>query len=184
MPVKVEIDAYRFEELSGKPQDRARNWLVEVASEHGWWDSTYEHWIDLLKEKGINTDAEKITFRGFSSQGDGASFTGTIDVPRFMLAHGMVGDNLAVYAAAISGEDVWANLVRVSSGYVHDSTVSLESAGIPGDMEADMQLVCRAWMRKLYYELQKEYDEMTSDPALTELAEANEWMFDEQGRKI
>lgn len=49
-----------------------RNWNVEHID---WHDSTIEHFIQTAKDFGIETDGAQISFSGFWSQGDGASFT-------------------------------------------------------------------------------------------------------------
>ena len=59
--------------LSPAAQERARDWYRENCLDYEWWDSDYDHWKEKLAALGF-TDAD-IKFRGFYSQGDGASFT-------------------------------------------------------------------------------------------------------------
>ena len=70
-----------YKELSAKAQQVAfENW--QPFTDYDWWDTIYEDWTNLLEERGI-TNA-KIQFSGFHSQGDGASFTGMIDLRTLM----------------------------------------------------------------------------------------------------
>lgn len=62
--------------------DKAKEWLRDVNTRDEWWEYTYETWKDALDQIGF-TDAD-ISFHGFCSQGDGASFTSRIDVDRIV----------------------------------------------------------------------------------------------------
>lgn len=76
---------YTFGELialaTSKPDNKslkravetAREWLQEGQTNYDWWSNIYETWISALNQIGF-TDAD-ISFSGFWSQGDGASFT-------------------------------------------------------------------------------------------------------------
>ena len=48
--------------------------LINV--EHDWWDSVYVDFHRICEILGIDLDKDEPSFTGFSSQGDGASFTG------------------------------------------------------------------------------------------------------------
>jgi len=80
--ITKEITLYTFAELvelegtgSGldKACQKAREWLQESQTDHDWWDYTYDTWKSALAQIGFD-DAE-ISFSGFWSQRDGASFT-------------------------------------------------------------------------------------------------------------
>lgn len=62
--------------------EKARQWLQEGATDHEWWEYCYEKWQDALDQIGF-TDA-KISFSGFWSQGDGASFSSGINPERLI----------------------------------------------------------------------------------------------------
>ena len=70
-----ELDAGRikFARLSPKAKERARDNHREGNLDYEWWDHIYEEWITELEEMGWRNP--EINFSGFSSQGDGASFT-------------------------------------------------------------------------------------------------------------
>jgi hypothetical protein len=50
----------------------------EAATDYHWWDSTYDDFIRVAAAFGIPVAKDNISFSGFWSQGDGASFT-TVD---------------------------------------------------------------------------------------------------------
>lgn len=93
MPRKIEKTVYTFKELldaAGDPESpvtskavqRAREWLQEVSTSYDWWDDTFETWKEALDQIGFeNAD---ISFRGFASQGDGASFTANVNLPKLI----------------------------------------------------------------------------------------------------
>jgi hypothetical protein len=62
-----------FEQLNDEAKEQAREWYREGGLDYDWWEHIYEEWTAALKEMGF--DGIDIAFSGFSSQGDGASFT-------------------------------------------------------------------------------------------------------------
>lgn len=76
----IETNLYTFDELSPEAKERAvehvqnNGWMTD----HDWWDCTYDHFREDMKTHGITVD--KMYFSGFCSQGDGAGFTGYIDL--------------------------------------------------------------------------------------------------------
>lgn len=49
----------------------------DINVDHEWWDCTYDDFKRVCEILGIEVDAREPSFRGFWSQGDGASWTGT-----------------------------------------------------------------------------------------------------------
>ena len=96
-----------------------------------WWEYTY----DVAKEDGksLGFDIEKIMFSGFSSQGDGASWTGYIDLLKYIKADVKLVQEPAynILAALIEG-DWLESEVKIDTGvghYCHEHTMSV------GDIE-------------------------------------------------
>jgi hypothetical protein len=79
--ITKEVTLYTFRELvelekagtMRKACEKAREWLQEGATDFDWWDGVYETWTSALEQIGFNSP--EISFSGFWSQGDGASFT-------------------------------------------------------------------------------------------------------------
>lgn len=76
------LDMRKKDQVTQKAVDRARQWLTEVLSDDGWYESTIEDWKTALAQVGF-TDAD-IAFSGFWSQGDGASFTAKLDIAKLV----------------------------------------------------------------------------------------------------
>ena len=79
--ITKEVTLYTFKELVDLEKfgtltracEKARQWLQEGQTDHDWWEHTYATWKSALDQIGFK-DAD-ISFSGFWSQGDGASFT-------------------------------------------------------------------------------------------------------------
>lgn len=88
-------------ELSEQPEspitagavERVRSKLGEWQTNGEWYDYVYELWNEALDQIGF-TDAT-ISFSGFASQGDGASFTSDVDVEKLLwfMTHKIKGKN-------------------------------------------------------------------------------------------
>jgi hypothetical protein len=74
----------KFAELSQRVQEKLLQAEAE-ALDYEWWDCTEEGYKEDGKERGF--DIEKMFWSGFSSQGDGASWVGTVDIKRFLAKH-------------------------------------------------------------------------------------------------
>ena len=62
--------------------ERARGWLRYAATDFDWYEDVLNFWEQALAQIGFeNSD---IAFRGFWSQGDGASFSASVDVDRLV----------------------------------------------------------------------------------------------------
>ena len=83
MTKTVEITLYQFDELSDKAKEKAANYYIEHWMHDEWWDCTYE----AMKEDGHHNygfNVKDIRFSGFWSQGDGASWCGSVNVPAWI----------------------------------------------------------------------------------------------------
>lgn len=237
MPEQMTITVYKFDELEGRAKERAREKLTAWATDHEWWDGVY----DLAKEDGAKRgfEIEDIRFSGFWSQGDGASWTGSVDVKQFLEylleqpedtpAHRWIDADRHRYLCLIElMKDGWVernvNVTRNGYHYVHENTTGpengvdwsalekesgwdsladaetvlhsegiLKGASVVGvaegidvkhlieDLDAKIKEEVRAFSEHIYEQLEAEYDHLTSDEQLTEMAEANDYRFDEDG---
>ena len=117
MPTEITITAYKFNELDERAKSKVRNWYCENAMHHEWWDSVYEE----AKHDGdkLGFEIDDIRFSGFWSQGDGAHWTGRIDMPAFVEAHMEEG-------SAWYGEDVILLALWSEAGWI-DRFVSIDN---------------------------------------------------------
>jgi hypothetical protein len=103
MPTEITIKAYKYAELNERAKLKVNNWYREHSMIHEWWDCVY----DNAKEDGeaLGFSIDDIRFSGFSSQGDGAHWTGHIHMPTFLKAH--LDERSAYYGEDIILLELW-----------------------------------------------------------------------------
>lgn len=170
-----------------------KHWDINV--DHDWWDCTYDEFKLEMIEKGITID--DINFTGFYSQGDGASFTGRIDMIQFLKAHDL--EHIYMGATFFAGQgELWAEITRGDSRYCHEHSV--EATLIDDtynnfdddirfevytrmeeilnnewkDLEEEVNKICRSYMQDLYLRLRDEYEALTTREAIWETIVAND----------
>jgi len=122
MSKTIEVEVFKYAELSDSAKQRARDWYIE-GMDYEWWQGVYDMSIEDGKEKGFYID--KIAFSGFCSQGDGASWSGFVDVRQWLETN--VPDSIGVSAwCALIQEDVVTKNIQVtqSGRYSHEETMS------------------------------------------------------------
>jgi hypothetical protein len=124
MSKTIEVEVYKWEELSQTAKDRARNWYIE-GMDYEWWEGVYE----VVKEDGYDLGfcIDDIRFSGFCSQGDGASWLGQVDVGAWLKAH--APDSIGVSALiALINTGYIEKHVKVGqshSNYCHENTMDV-----------------------------------------------------------
>jgi len=74
---------FHFDDLQPVAKEKARNWAREGLFGSDWYNLVIEDWQQFLSDIGF--DDSEIAFSGFSSQGDGASFTcKSFDLTKFV----------------------------------------------------------------------------------------------------
>lgn len=119
----IEVEIYKYGELSESAQQKAREWYIE-GMDYEWWEGAYEMAIEDGKEKGFYID--KIFFSGFHSQGDGASWTGQVDVRQWLETHEKDSIGLSAWCQLVQ-EDIISKHVKVEANnahYCHESTMN------------------------------------------------------------
>jgi hypothetical protein len=126
-----------YEDLSPKAKEKALMWFSSTL-DYEWWECTYDHAKEDAKAKGF--DIEDIRFSGFWSQGDGASWTGSVNLSKF-LEHHLKDDNPAygryfTLQAIIDEGGGWvestASIERRGYHYVHSDMMRIDSIGFSG----------------------------------------------------
>lgn len=204
---EVTVKVYTFAELSDKAKAKALDKFRDVNVDHDWSEFIIDDWKDRLKERfGIYYKPE-IHYSGFWSQGDGASFTGVIDeawLLAFVRAH---ADSYPLLAAHLGDENderkaeiYEATVERHLCGghYVHENTCHVvldvrcfpneftedETKGIDDEVKRladDLDEIRYDLCREIYRDLEQGYEYLTSDEAIRETIEENEYEFDEAG---
>lgn len=178
MPKLVQVQIFKYDELSEDVKNKLRN---EYEIEDGWYEAKKEELLEKLTNKGFyNVDLE---FSGFWSQGDGASFTGNINLEEYL--NNMINNDRhsdTTYESiltALINQDITLteNIIKRDKfhRYVHENTTSLYLDYIPcegfEDNIADLfnslydyiLKDIRELNIKCYKALEKEYESQTTD---------------------
>ena len=136
----IEVEVYKYGELSEQAQQKAREWYLE-SMDYEWWDSVYEMAIEDGKEKGFYID--KIYFSGFCSQGDGASWVGQVDVRQWLEENCEDSIGLSAWCQLIQEGVVskFSVVAANNSHYCHESTMQFSDVEDSSDIEDDVPLI-------------------------------------------
>ena len=192
MPKTIEITAYKFAELDVKVQEKVledyRYVIVELDNE--WYHPIIEGFEEDMLEYGIDPE---VSFSGFGSQGDGASFISTTcDTDLLVRKLYETGHDISE-DALLDSKDYTIIIRRNDNHYAHENTmyVNYYSGGgieLFPDEEEKLTDVVLEWARtkakELYKNLEKYWDELTSDDEIMEYFEDNEFLFYENGKVI
>ncbi|QEC74729.1 hypothetical protein [Mucilaginibacter ginsenosidivorax] len=80
------LKLYSFNELDRETKGKALTTYRDLNVNFDWWDDEFEDFIELCSYMGIAVIKDKITFRGFYSQGDGSGFSAMVDIPKLISA--------------------------------------------------------------------------------------------------
>ena len=175
----------QYNELSDTAKEHAfeRHQEYAQSNDYYWWESIQEYWAEKLEGLGISTSIEQMHFTGFGSQGDGACFTGRINLKEFLEAHpDLQKEHAKLYMAVVPFDTRGAaceyydiKLSRIlGSNYSHHNTVQLgtwdlnilpeldDDEGEDYELymmeaESDIEEQCREYMRQLYKDLEAEH---------------------------
>ena len=168
------ITLYKFEELSKEAQENAISRLYDINIMHEWWDGIYD-------------DATTIglTITGFDlDRRNGATGHFIKDVHEVVqLIFANHGEMCETYKTAKQFDEDWTNLVFKYSNGVNTKKV-MEENEYDFDNEADE--LEKDFLKSLLEDyatiLQKECDYLSSEEAIKETIEANEYEFTQDGK--
>lgn len=170
MPQIKEITVYSYSELSPEAQKKAISNLSDINVDSDWWDATYSDANEIgLKITGFDID------RGSYVKGE---FTlSACEVAQNIFNNH--GAECETFKTAKSFMDQWQ---PVFDNYMNESHPDYES----GESEDTMQDLESEFLKSLCEDyriiLTHEYDYLTSDKAIIETIEANEYTFTESGK--
>ena len=209
---------FTFDELDESAKDKARDAVRYDNVEDEWWDSVYEDAVRMggllgihisstphTTPKGRTYTTTDISFSGFCSQGDGASFVGnyrfvpdallkiqqeTTDEELIRIAQELVLLQLGRRMRGL--EPFSATISTSSSNYSHSMTMRVElvmdddsTEDIEPDLiglERGLTQLMRDFADYIYSQLEAEHDYLTSDECIDE--HLNECKFDEDGNEL
>ena len=189
-----EIKVYKFTELSDNAKEHAIEKLCDINVDHAFWYD-YEDKKEIASRMGIEID--NIYWSGFSSQGDGACFEGSYEYKKGSVKavkdyapideelHQIVIALQKVQKEAFYG--ISAN-IKHSGHYYHKycTDISVEMPENIGqekftEIEDTIIELLRDYMQWIYGQLKKEYEYQTSEEAIIETINANDYEFTEDG---
>lgn len=177
------FNTYDFSELAQPVQEK----IISKWREN---DVTFEiiHANDVIHDateilKLIGFSDVKISYSGFNSQGDGASFTGNYEynaqalekvreyAPLDVKLHEIVA---AIQACNVSN----ANIARHSYNYSHENTVITDAFDAEGNsIESEIGVEFALLMKWIYSELQESYDWFNDDKTIRSEIIENDYKF-------
>jgi hypothetical protein len=208
----IETPVYTLTELSDAAKERARSWYRE-GLDYEWWDTVYDDFETICRILGVDLRTQivrlygggtrqkpSIWFSGFWNQGDGACFEGTYrhakGAPAALRAHAPLDTELhaiADHLAELQRRNFYELTASIRHhgrySHAHSMTIDVERDspnGQPpttGSADAITQAL-RDLAHWLYRQLQREYDYLTSNEAVDESIEANEYTFTAEGRRF
>jgi len=158
-----------------------------------WNNDILEFFSEKVETFGFEVDIDDISYSGFWSQGDGASFTGNIDILKYLtktrqktkyrsiircIENNKVSDNV--------------NIDRSPSNYVHENTcfvddieeyddITLNCEILLNELQSNMEHKRYELCKELYSTLEDTYNYLTSKDVVIETLTSNEYKFDENG---
>lgn len=187
----IETKVYTIDELSENAKRKARDWWCSGLGDDDWYETTIEEARTIGAMLGFEIGPHDIAFAGFSSQGDGASFSGRWRYARAPVTaikslgfSGKVGEDLESIAvdmrATLQGmtrDEIEDSFTITRSGrYCHERTMQCDHEGILA--------VARDFARWIYRQLETEWDYLNSDEQVDETIRANEYTFTEDGSRF
>jgi hypothetical protein len=196
MPSIIETTVFKFDELNESAKDTARNWWKELARNDDWFEYTFEDVTECGALLGITVD--KIYFSGFWSQGDGACFEGSYQYRKgagaAIAAHTGGCDTLVTLAKEL--QDIQKKAlycltatVRHSGRYYHEHSADIDVEHKNGHfinetLETSIKEYMRDFMRWIYRELEKAYNDYMSNENVDENIRINEYTFTANGERF
>ena len=178
-----------FAEMNEEQKAKAIDFMTTREYESG--DNAFaegidSHHVEVLKAHGF--DDIKSEWSGFSSQGDGASFSAdSIDVEKFLRKVGQWSQYKALHNAINDGVLTF-KIVRSGLRYSHENTVyaaqnesywpeTKNQEHKANELETVLTEFVRKVSREYYRDLESAYNQSVSEEGIKDMIEANEYEF-------
>lgn len=200
MPKNIikEYTIYQYDELSESAKEKAKKWLTESDWPFDdWYDDVYEYFKETeLEPIGIN--ANRMSFSGFYSQGDGANIVDAeIDLPKLIkhLYHNKPKErkhllklvkidalqfNIGYKRHGYSNYDL--GFLEYEINYGNNQIKRIEN--LVKDFYMAAYELLKEINMKLYKELEKSYEGYFEDEYIVDNMAANEYTFLENGERF
>jgi len=174
---------YKFDELSKEVQEKVLEKHSNINVDYDWWDFVYEDYDEKLEKMGFISPDK--SFSGFWSQGDGASFSAGVDVEKYLKSKKLGNKYKKVINAFNDG--TFSTKIVTRGNYSHSGTMSdetyntMDNEGLGYEVSEMILKDAKDMADKLYKDLEKEYDGLTSEESIKDTLEANEYEFKADG---
>ena len=205
----IQIKLYEFAELDDKGKKKALSELCAINVDYDWYESIFYDFQAIVRTLGITLTTNNIHFSGFYSQGDGSTFKASVNLPELLA--GVKNENWKTYAPLLEldlpvyeadkhliklikneGIDISPQIIQPTRSYYVRAEMNFQfpynnhrfdriEAEL-GKLEEWLQAVADKLNRYLYKSLQDDYEYQTSDKAIIEAIEANEYHFTADGK--
>jgi hypothetical protein len=189
----IEQTVYNYSDLILPENSELKNKVVDklnhINVQHDWYDFIYDDFKENIAPK-FGFEVDKMYFSGFSSQGDGAMFEGSVaNLAQF------VSDTRIKKLIEKREIDFDINFKHYGH-YYHEKSYrhNFEICNLLDthenisnycyNLEEVVTNVYENLCKELYENLEKEYDYLTSDEAILETIQSNDYEFDENGNII
>ncbi|MBW7891579.1 MAG: hypothetical protein H3C48_11260 [Chitinophagaceae bacterium] len=207
---QVTIELYQFSELDDTAKNTALDKMRHTNLDYGWWDFVYDDFKTIAEFVGIAVDLNKCYFSGFYHQGQGSSFTASVDIKKLLQGvqtkawkehapdaklnfPAMDIDKRILDLIQRDIIDTWAQVkptnreiaITVSIDFNFSYNRCKNYNCIEDELsrlEEDIAEVCKELNHFLFASLQREYEYQCSDIAVAQTIEANEYSFTADGR--
>lgn len=193
----VETKVFQFAELSDAAKESALESLYNINTEDSFW---YECVIEQITDAGkmLGIDIDNVYFSGFSSQGDGAQFTGSYSYAKqssqAIKAEWPKDSDLQLIADGLrelQRKNFYSLSANVSTNghYSHEMCTDItvydgriySHAHAAADTDDSLSELLRDFMRWSYRRLETEHEWLSSTEMVRETIECNEYEFTESG---
>lgn len=189
------INLFEFDELPENIKAKVLENERDINVDGKWYEFVYEMWEEKLEAMGF--DSPDISFSGFWSQGDGASFTSKhVDIEKF-LASQKAKTRFKALLRVLETDTfrLEVEVERIDTHYSHEYTVrgnveaydysdkgKHEKAEAEAqELEALLTETVRKLSKQIYRDLESEHEGLTSDEAVIDTIKANEYTFRSNG---
>jgi len=196
----ITTQIYTIDELAPDVRERVIEENRYFNVEHDWYTFLYETFIEE-RMRPLGYSNIDIAFTGFHSQGDGASFTATLNICQWLRAYNLQAKYQKAYTYAEEyGEESIIEIIRTSSSYTHENTCDAELVcdepsiskyddkgsseimqqldQIHAMVEAERLELCK----ELYSQLKEYYEYQTEDEQILESLRENDYEYLADGR--
>ena len=185
--ISKSYEVFTLSELSEKAKEK----VCDQYRDEYEFEMDEEVLIEMLKQRYSNIHDMEIRYSGFYSQGDGASFTGTLDSDWIIKESGFVSEELQDLIGHVD-----CTFERGLSRYVHENTCSTELNTIPSSFEENscsgdgveeaLHAIVECYRKSvchiIYTELENHYNHCTSDEIILEnFMDRDDTLFFEDG---